>query len=105
MVRFVMAGMACLALMSCGGGRSGASGDISKACMSSHRTAANPALCSCIQRAANQTLRGSDQTRAAELFGDPQKAQDTRQSDNPATEAFWLRYKNFAQTAETMCRA
>jgi hypothetical protein len=104
MVRFVMASLACLTLISCGGGRSSASGDVARACMSSHRTAANSSLCSCIQRAANQTLRGSDQTRAAELFGDPQKAQDTRQSNNSATEAFWLRYKNFAQTAETMCR-
>jgi len=67
--------------------------------MDAGRSAANSATCSCIQQAANRTLGNSDQRRAAELFADPQKAQDTRQSSS----AFWTRYRSFANTAESMC--
>ena len=102
MTRFIFAALAVLTLTSCGGSR--VSGDVGKACMSAGRSQANPELCSCVQRAANVTLRGSDQARAAEFFADPQKAQDMRQSDNSGHEAFWLRYKAFVSTAEAICR-
>lgn len=90
-----------LTLAACGGGR--VTGDISKACMAAGRSTANPTLCSCVQQAANLSLSASDQKRAAAFFDDPQKAQDTRQSDNPGTEAFWRRYRDFAERAELMC--
>lgn len=102
-MRILIACIAVLALASCGGGRGRVTGDVSKACMAAGRQSASPSLCSCVQVAANQTLSGSEQKRAADFFEDPQKAQDTRQSDNSATEAFWRRYKNFVQTAEAMC--
>ncbi len=96
---FAIAGLFILA--ACGGAR--VSGDIGKACMAAGRSAANPSLCSCVQQAANQSLSASDQRRASAFFEDPQKAQDTRQSDNPSSEAFWRRYKDFTARAELMC--
>ncbi len=94
--------MSLLALQACG---ARVSGTVGEACASSSRSAANPALCSCVQGAADRTLSRSDQRRAAEFFSDPQQAQDTRQSDRPSDEAFWLRYRDFLETAETLCSA
>lgn len=88
-------------LAACGGNR--VSGDVSKACMASDRRAASPRLCSCVQQAANSTLSGAEQRRAAKFFDDPHDAQETRQSDNASDERFWLRYKRFAATASQMC--
>ncbi len=109
MVRIFIAALACVALVSCGGGRSrgtpSASGEMSRACMQAGRDSASASLCGCVQAAANQTLNGSDQARAAEFFADPQKAQDTRTSDNSGTEAFWQRYRTFVSTAEALCRS
>lgn len=79
-------------------------GDVAKACIAADRSAANPQLCSCVQQAANQTLNGSDQALAVQFFENPQLAQDTRQSDNRRSEAFWERYKAFADTARRLCR-
>ncbi|MBW7921410.1 MAG: arginine transporter [Rubellimicrobium sp.] len=93
---------ATLALAACGGGR--VTGDVSKACMSGGRQAANASLCSCVQQAANQTLTAAEQRRAATFFADPQRAQDTRQSGNSSDRAFWTRYRAFSSLAETMCR-
>jgi hypothetical protein len=86
----------------CGGG---VSGDIGRACMASGRDAASPQLCSCVQGAANQTLSASDQRRASRFFDDPDRAQQTRTSDSSRDEAFWLRYRAFADTAEALCGA
>ncbi|WP_296427944.1 arginine transporter [Yoonia sp.] len=85
----------------CGGGR--VSGDVGTACMEAGRRDASPALCSCVQQVASQTLSGRDQERAAAFFADPQLAQDTRQSDNASSEAFWLRYKAFSDQATRIC--
>lgn len=90
-----------IALAACG---PRVTGEVGKACISADRSAANPRLCSCVQQAANQTLNGSDQIRAATFFADPQLAQDTRQSDNRSAERFWDRYKVFADTARRLCR-
>nr|WP_246849297.1 arginine transporter [Rubellimicrobium arenae] len=84
----------------CGGG---VSGDIGRACMAGGRNAANAQLCSCIQGVANQSLSGSDQRRAAGFFEDPQSAQEVRQSNRPGDEAFWRRYKAFADRAAAIC--
>ncbi|MBB3711616.1 hypothetical protein FHS00_001187 [Limimaricola variabilis] len=92
--------VALLTLAACGGGRP--SGAISRACEASGRPGANAALCSCVQGAADATLSGSEQRRAAKFFKDPQKAQDTRQQDGSG--AFWSRYKAFAERAEAICR-
>jgi hypothetical protein len=98
---FLMAG-ALASMVACGGGRV-VDGDLSQACLAANRSAASPALCSCIQQVANQSLSGSDQARAASFFADPQLAQDTRQSDRPADERFWTRYRAFTDLAEQIC--
>ncbi|MCV6825213.1 MULTISPECIES: hypothetical protein [Halocynthiibacter] len=76
---------------------------IENACNSSGRKAANRALCGCIQDAADMILTRSDQRKAAKFFKDPHQAQVIRQSSKASDERFWLRYKEFGQTAETFC--
>jgi hypothetical protein len=79
-------------------------GAIERACIKSPRQAANRATCSCIQHVADIKLTRADQKQAAKFFAEPQLAQDTRQSSNPSTERFWLRYKAFGYTAAEQCR-
>lgn len=102
-MRAVFATLAVLALASCGASTRGVNGDVAKACVASGRDAANRSLCSCVQQVANQSLNASDQRRAAGFFEDPQTAQDTRQSDRASDEAFWARYRAFADRAEASC--
>ncbi|WP_373354359.1 arginine transporter [Pseudoroseicyclus sp. CXY001] len=71
--------------------------------MAGGRSAANPALCSCVQRVADQSLSNSDQRRAATFFEDPHLAQEARTADTPAMEDFWRRYRAFATAAERAC--
>ena len=89
-------------LTGCGGGRA-VSGDLAKACIAGGRDAANRSLCSCVQQVANQSLNASDQRRAAAFFGDPDTAQQVRQSDRAGDEAFWTRYRAFADRAQSGC--
>lgn len=93
---------ATLVLAACGGPR--VTGDVSKACMSAGRQAANAASCSCVQQAANQMLTASEQRRAATFFADPHRAQETRQSSSSSDRNFWQRYRAFVSRAEEMCR-
>jgi hypothetical protein len=78
-------------------------GPIERACNNSDRGAANPALCACIQQAADLTLSNRDQNRAARFFDDPHEAQEIRQSDRARDEDFWRRYRAFGETAEAYC--
>lgn len=109
----VMGIVAVLALAGCGGangfrGEAGgtpmATGPISRACLSSDRTARSRALCGCIQAVANQTLNGAQQRRAIDFYKDPHVAQVIRQSDRPGDERFWRAYINYAERAERTCR-
>lgn len=75
---------------------------IRKACLTAPR-AGDARLCACIQAAADRTLTRKDQKLAATFFKDPDRAQEIRQSDRSAHEAFWQRYKAFGQTAEAFC--
>lgn len=77
---------------------------IERACLQSGRSAANPALCSCIGSAAQRTLTGSQMRAGARFFQDPQRAQDVRQSDRRNHEELWRAWRNFGETAEAMCR-
>jgi hypothetical protein len=95
--------LAVLVLASCGGGARGVNGDVAKACIAGGRDAANRALCSCVQQVANQSLSASDQRRAVGFFEDPDSAQEVRQSDRSSDEAFWTRYRAFADRAEASC--
>lgn len=77
-------------------------GTIERACNKSPRNASRT-TCSCIQQVADVQLSRGDQKQAAKFFSDPQLAQDTRQSDNPSKERFWLRYKAFGLNAAEQC--
>ncbi|SHI88810.1 arginine transporter [Wenxinia saemankumensis] len=101
MTRTALVGLILPFLAACG---AGVSGPVGEACMASGRSSANSVLCGCIQRVANDTLSGSEQRRAAQFFGDPQRAQDFRTRDDSASEAAWLRYRGFADRAEAICR-
>jgi hypothetical protein len=78
-------------------------GPVERACLNSDRGGATRSVCSCIQQAADMTLRGNDQRRAAKMFNDPDEVQRVRMSDRSSDEAFWDRYKEFGQTAEAFC--
>ena len=79
-----------------------AAGPIERACMASDRGASR-SLCGCIQQAADMTLSGGDQRRAAKFFKDPEAAHSTWVSQSKSDDAFWERYKSFGQTAEAYC--
>ena len=79
-----------------------AAGPIERACMASDR-GGNRALCGCIQQAADMTLSGGDQRRAAKFFKNPEAAHATWISQSKPDDAFWDRYKSFGQTAEAYC--
>lgn len=79
-----------------------AAGPIERACMASDR-GGNRALCGCIQQAADMTLSGGDQRRAAKFFQDPERAHATWISQSSSDDAFWDRYKQFGQAAESYC--
>ncbi|MEP3635919.1 MAG: hypothetical protein ABJN14_01490 [Paracoccaceae bacterium] len=118
MVRVLALGLVIVSLAACGSGRSGgvtsarspvynpslfASGPISQACLRGGRDQASRARCGCVQAVANRHLSAADQRRGAAFFNDPQSAQDTRQSDNPSSERFWLRWKEFGASAGQLC--
>jgi hypothetical protein len=95
--------LVALALAGCGGGGGRVTGEIGQACMRADRDAASVRLCSCVQQAADSSLNGAEQRRAATFFADPQRAQDTRQSDGSGDERFWDRYQAFVERARAMC--
>jgi hypothetical protein len=78
---------------------------IERACLSTPRENTSRKLCNCIGRVASQTLRSTDQRRAAKFFSDPHQAQEVRQSDNRANERFWERYVDFGATAAAVCQS
>ncbi|SMO31938.1 hypothetical protein [Paracoccus laeviglucosivorans] len=78
-------------------------GPIDSACIRSERSASSRQLCGCIQQVADMTLSRGDQRRAAAFFKDADSAQEVRMSKSNADNAFWARYKNFADSAEAYC--
>ncbi len=109
-MRFFLLCLCVVGLAACGSSRStgpgvtrGGSGPIERACNASDRRASDPVLCNCVQQTADLTLSGGDQSLAATFFSNPQRAQDIRQSDRASDEAFWTRYKEFANAARTYC--
>jgi len=77
-------------------------GPIERACMASDR-GGNRSLCGCIQQAADMTLSGGDQRRAAKFFKNPDAAHSTWTSQSKSDDDFWDRYQSFGQTAEAYC--
>jgi phytoene dehydrogenase-like protein len=98
-MRKVLILLAGVTLAACGG----ASGEIGSACVRAGREAATSSLCTCIQRVANQSLSTADQRRAADFFGDPERAEEVRRSDATRDDEFWARYRAFADRAEATC--
>ena len=82
-----------------------ATGPIERACRASGRTAASQARCGCVQAVADRSLSPGDQRRGAAYFKDPHALQEVRQSDTANHERFWLAWKAFGQTAESICSA
>jgi hypothetical protein len=80
-----------------------ASGPIATACRAAGRKQASRARCGCVQAVANRSLTSSEQRRGAAFFSDPHKAQVTRQSDNPANEKFWKKWKAYGVQASKQC--
>ena len=101
-MRIPLAVAPLLFLSSCG--IFGPSGEIGSACMEAGRSGANPALCSCVQQAADRTLSRSEQRRAADFFAEPDQAQAARAADDAGSRQFWARYRAFTNTAEALCR-
>lgn len=99
-MRSIFFGLSFLAVASCG---PRVTGEVGRACIEADRRAATRTLCACVQQAANATLNGSDQIRAAEFFANPELAQQTRQSDRRTDERFWDRYKVFTQRSQQLC--
>lgn len=80
-----------------------AGGVIERACLQSDRKAVSRSVCGCIQDAADDTLRSSDQRRAAKFFSNPEKAQEVKLSKSRSDDEFWDRYKAFGAAAQAMC--
>lgn len=78
-------------------------GPMGKACLRSDHPEATRAMCNCIERVADQTLRVSDQRRAAKFFNDPDKAHEVWVSQSKSDDAFWERYLRFGTAAEEYC--
>lgn len=76
---------------------------IQRACMASDRDAASRSLCSCIGDAADSTLSRAQMREGARWFEDPQRAQDTRQSDRERDEEMWQAWRTFSSLAQQRC--
>ena len=96
--RAALLGGVFLALAACG-----APGRIEGACLASGRPGATPGMCGCVQSVANRMLDRSEQRLAARFFPDPHRAQEIRQSDTAAHDAFWARYRDFGEAVERSC--
>lgn len=75
---------------------------IERACIVSDRTATR-AMCSCIGDAADEVLSRRQIREGARWFDDPQRAQDTRQSDRARDEEMWQAWRVFSTLAEQRC--
>ena len=76
---------------------------IERACNRSDRSAVSARLCSCIGSVARATLSRRDMRQAARFFRDPDRAEQLRMSNRRRDEAFWDRYSEFGEAAESQC--
>ncbi len=75
---------------------------IERACNASDRDASR-SLCSCIGDVAGDLLTRAQIREGARWFDDPQRAQDTRQSDRARDEEMWQAWRTFSTAAEQRC--
>ncbi|MBF9030199.1 hypothetical protein HKCCE3408_07315 [Rhodobacterales bacterium HKCCE3408] len=98
MIRYLAPGLLALVCATSAGAN-----PVSQACLASGRSAATFELCACVGAAASLTLSDRDQRQAAQLFTDPQRAQEISQSSRNRDASFWERYTVFTRVAEDMC--
>lgn len=103
MIRKTMLAVGCAVLVTPLWLQVAEAGPMGKACMRSDRAAATRAMCNCIEKVADQTLRTADQRRAAKFFNDPDKAHEVWVSQSRSDDAFWERYLRFGTAAEQHC--
>lgn len=77
---------------------------IAKACMSSPRGAAAPALCGCIQSVADTMLSAREQALGAQILIEPHKSQEIRASAKASDNAFWDKWRRFGAAAGQTCQ-
>ncbi len=75
---------------------------IERACNASDRDVSR-STCSCIGEAADSALSRSQMRIGARWFDDPQRAQDTRQSDRARDEEMWQAWRTFSTLAQQRC--
>ncbi|MEX3014325.1 hypothetical protein [Gymnodinialimonas hymeniacidonis] len=75
---------------------------IERACNASDRDASR-SLCSCIGDVAGDLLTRAQMREGARWFDDPQRAQDTRQSDRARDEEMWQAWRTFSTAAQQRC--
>jgi hypothetical protein len=76
---------------------------IERACLQSGRDSASPGLCACVGAAADLTMSRGQMRDGARFFRDPQRAQEVRMSDRRRDEELWEAWRNFGETAESLC--
>ena len=91
-------------LMLCIGSYAVSASEVRRACLKSDRGQNQRALCSCIQKVADNTLNKRDRRQVARFLENPESAQEFRRSDSRQRERFWQRYERFGQSAEKFCR-
>ena len=79
-------------------------GPVERACLASSRAGGNSSLCGCLQKVADITLGGPDQTLVAKFFLNPDKAETVRMQSTSSANAFWDRYTVFGQQAAMACK-
>lgn len=80
-----------------------AANTIERACLQSDRNEATRSLCRCVGSAAERVLDRNDMRTGARFFTDPEAAQRVQLSDTRRDDAFWDRWRAFAEVAEAMC--
>ena len=102
MMRVFFLGAVALGLMLVA--ETASAGPVERACLASSRAGGNSSLCGCLQKVADITLGGPDQTLVAQFFLNPDKAETVRMQSTSSANAFWDRYTVFGQQAAMACK-
>jgi len=97
------AAIAALSVAAVFGPASVSANPIERACVQSDRPGVTREICRCIGSAADMTLSRSDMREGARFFQDPGRAEEVQLSDSRRNDAFWSRWRGFAETAEALC--
>jgi len=97
------AAIAALSVVAVFGPASVSANPIERACVQSDRSVVSREICRCIGNAADMTLSRSDMREGARFFQNPGRAEKVQLSDTRRDDAFWSRWRGFAETAEALC--